>query len=339
MMALSIVTRWQDLAFAFAWFCALVAGLGFRPGHRYEKRDAPKTRAFVLLLAFAVAALVLLPQLGYKLVEGAPLAGQSWLEGWRPSNFLARSFDNVDGHFDYALPVALFYAQVAAHPAYISPLLTPFLVVGMWLLAKRVQAEPELPILFLAWIGTMYLFLAGIPYENFRFGLGFLTPVAVLTGIGVAWTWEKLQAETTASSVLRAALGLLVVVAFAAMTFWQLRALEPVLVQKQMELTHARRLQARLPEGATLYTFGVTGALQVYTGLHVVDLSEELPERIRADTARTSPAYLFLDASNIETQWRGHELAKTFETLRDRVGLTELEQIDRWTLFQIRATP
>src|SRR5581483_4002137 len=99
----------------------------------------------------------------------------------------ARAFDNVDGHFEYALPVAVFYAQAIAHPAYLFAMLTPLFFVGVARLTVEWNATAEQSlaqniahklhlttpaVLLLGWIAAMLFFLMGIPYENFRFSLG-----------------------------------------------------------------------------------------------------------------------------------------------------------------------
>jgi hypothetical protein len=369
--SLAVITRWENLGFALVWIVATLSLNSFlvKEGRGSDARRLKGADRRVAI-ALGLAALVLLPQLAYKVAYAAPFAGQSWLEGWSPANSFARSFDNVDGHFAYALPVALFYSQVFFHPAYLFPLLTPFLVVGVWVLAKRIRGDPSAFVLLGGWIGVMYLFLAGIPYENFRFGLGFFVPVAVAAGIGIGASWEKLQERIapppapllrsrrprgtwaglrsgSATSeggedfqrALRLGFGVLLVLALAGTTLWEPRVLRPVLEEKGAELKAAQWLGGNLPTGAWVWAFGVTEALRMYTGLQVYDLSEETPQRIKADVQANTPAFLFVDVTNIQTQWHGRELEQTFLTLRNEMGLQEVGQTDPWTLFRIGAAP
>jgi hypothetical protein len=227
--------------------------------------------------------------------------------------------------------------------------LTPFLIVGACLFAKRVLVDPAPFILLAGWIVVLYLFLAGIPYENFRFGLGFFVPVAVLAGTGIAWAWgiltEKLspapksEGRKNPFGAASYALVALVALAFIGTVAWEPRVLQPVLSEKQTELASAQWLSARLPGNATLYTFGLTEALRTYSGLEVKDLSEESPQRIVSDVRADARGYLFVDETNVETQWRGRVLEQNFHTLRDQVGLQELGSMERYSLFIIGAAP
>jgi Dolichyl-phosphate-mannose-protein mannosyltransferase len=327
-LALSIVTRWENLLFAIAWFAALMTMIAASSNNHIRGNS---TLLLKQLAVLALVAVVLLPQLAFQFAHGAPLAGQSWLEGWNPTNFFARAFDTPDGHFAYALPVALFYAQVAAHPAYVFPLLTPFVLIGAWSLMRR--RERVAAILLLGWIGAAYVFLAGIPYENFRFGLEFVTPVAVLAGIGIAQTWDKLRGgahERAQSSSLAA----LVLFAFVGMIVWEPRVLAPVLKQKELELAQIQWLDARVPREAMLYAFGVTAALKEYGAWRVADLSESAPGPGHAEEA-----YAFVDVTNVETQWHGHPLQQTFDTLRTQPGFQPVGTMGSWTLFRVGGAP
>jgi Dolichyl-phosphate-mannose-protein mannosyltransferase len=347
--AFAVVTRWENLGFAAVWVAAYLV-----PDAPLPESDKsgyfsvlPNRRILPMLVAAGLAGLILVPQIVYNLTSSAPLAGQSWLEGWSPLNSFARSFDNVDGHFDYVLPVALFYAQVLFHPAYIFPLLTPFLFLGAWQLAKKLRSEPSAFVLIFGWIAAFYVFLAGIPYENFRFGLGFFVPAACLTGIGVAWAWGKslqrplpFRGPGVSMPPLRhisyPVLGL-AAIALIGTAGWEPRVLQPVLAEKEMELADVKWLPPHLQGGAVLYAFGVTEALQNYTRLKVKDLSEESPNLVVPDMRSDMPAYLFVDVDNIDTQWRGMPLQKTLHTIRDELGWSEIDHIGRFSLILVGA--
>lgn len=324
-VGMAIWTRWQNLIFGGVWFAAL-AWAEYRSG--VEKWQGTKRMA----LAAGLGALVLLPQIVYQIMFGAALAGQSWLEGWSPANFFARTFDTVDGHFDYALPVAVFYAQVFFHPAYLAFPLTPFFMVGVGTFRQnvptpratgRVDLTPV--ILLLGWCATMYLFLAGIPYENFRFGLGFFVPVAVLAGIGAAYAWHA-QRER----IWRGALALIMLASLTLMLAWHPRVLRPILDLKRRELEQVAWLQSQIPAQSLLYTMGVDGAVRVYSSLRV----ENIWNKSAAEILHT-PAYLFIDVENLETQWRGRAPEQLYRQLRAAGVLRKVGESQGWTLFGI----
>lgn len=328
-VGLAVWTRWQNLLFAGVWFIALVIAAWSAPK---EKRAADK---FIRVgTALALFGIVLLPQMYLTATTNAPLAGSSWLEGWRPANFFARTFDNVDGHFEYTLPVALFYAQAVAHPAYLFVMLTPLWGVGVVVLLKRtrrwdyhrtlLRAEP---ILLLGWIAAMLLFLMGIPYENFRFGLGFFTPLAVVTGIGAGWLWTRWH-----STSRRVALCAWMATALLVMLLWQPRVLAPVLQIHTREVAHARWLAAKLVPEAMLYTFEIDGAVRHYTDVRVMNLWEMKLDELK----RGTPTYLYVDTNKLRAQWRGRLPELLLSVLNEANSLHPVGSFDGWTLYRVR---
>ncbi len=311
--------RWQNLIFAAVWVVTLLM---------IEFRAAPKTisrldaRTPRMLLAIGIIALVLLPQLLIRATTNAPLAGQTWLENWSIGNFFARTFDNADGHFEYALPVAIFNAQVLAHPAYLFVMLTPLFGIGIFVLRKRTTS-----LLVLGWILGMYFFLAGIPYENFRFPLGLFAPVAVVTGMGAAWVWAKLSA-----SRLRFVFVGWIGAALCVMLFWQPRVLAPVLEIKLRELQHTRWLETQLLPNALVYTMSIDGAIEMYSRIRVENLWDMDPAALDAAT----PTYLYADTNNIDSQWRGRLPDQLIRSLTATNELHPIASFNGWTLFRVR---
>ncbi len=329
-VGMAVWTRWQNLIFAAVWILTLL--LMARQENVRVKHGARG------LLACGIIAIVLLPQLLIRTTTNAPLAGQSWLEGWSALNFFARSFDNADGHFDYALPVAIFYGQVFAHPAYLFGILTPLFVVGVWrmnspqqhrqVVLRRLELFPK-TILLLGWILGMYFFLAGIPYENFRFSLGLFAPIAVVTGIGGGWVWEKWRARERLKSLLL--LGW-IGVALLVMLVWQPRVLAPVLDSKARELAHVRWLETQLLPNALVYTMSIDGALKTYSKIRVENLWNMDPATLPSDV----PTYLYADTNNIDSQWRGRLPDQLVRGLTETNFLHPLDTFEGWTLYRVR---
>lgn len=316
---MAVWVRWQNLLFAAAWFAALA--LAEWNSARLSIKGIAR-----LFLAFGIVVLVLSPQLYFRNMTNAPLAGSSWLEGWSWTNFFGRMFDNVDGHFEYALPVALFYGQIVAHPAYLVVMLTPFFFIGAGKLVLEIRSFAPAAVLLLGWIAGMYFFLAGIPYENFRFPLGFFAPLSVLAGIGAGWVWARWNSKS--ARVLVAAW---IAVALLVTAVWQPRVLAPVWESKALQLAHARWLENRVLPDALVYTMGIDGALQEYTTLQIADLWDLDPAKLNPDT----PAYLYVDTNNLNTQWRGRLPDQLLRVLTETYFMHPLESYDGWTLFRI----
>jgi hypothetical protein len=327
-------TRWQNLIFAAVWMAVLLSvELHSTANERTKNTNAYKINAtgtkrwnaiFRVALVFGVSALVLFPQVMIRTTTNAPLAGQSWLEGWSIANTFGRSFDTVDGHFEYALPVAMFYAQVIAHPAYLFVMLTPFLGAGVVAPGKRMNS-----LLLLGWSFGMYFFLAGIPYENFRFMLGMFVPLAVFAGMGVGWVWEKMRARERLESLL---LVVWIGVALGVMLFWQPRVLAPILEIKARELRQTEWLQTKLLPNALLFTMSIDGAVKTYSQIRVINLWDIEPSALQQNI----PTYLYVDTNTIALQWRGRLPDQLVRELTATNNLHPLASFDGWTLFRIR---
>lgn len=349
-MALAVITRWENLGLLIVWLGVFVIVSLFPAKLGERNRNAIDMTRFVFHLACALAlvAFVFLPQIIIQVQYATPLAGQSWLEGWKPQNAFRSSFDTVDGRLNFALPVAVFYAQVLFHPAYLFPLFTLFLPAGLRSLLNALRTDAGPLSLFTGWIAVFYFFLAGIPYENFRFGLGFLPPVAALAAIGVAWIWDRLaiHRSTKLSGSLRFVGNRGVRFAFAGSIFlalvgtviWEPRVAQPMLAEKQIELADAEWLSSRTPASSVLFTFGMTEALKAYTSLTVKDLSEESPDRVVANMRTVPSPFLFINVSNVESQWKGKSLETNLRLIRDEVGLREIDKIGDYTLFLVGPT-
>lgn len=315
-VGLAVWLRWQNLIFAGAWFVTL---LWIEWHARVHSRKQSVLR---MLLASSIIALVLLPQLLIQTTTSAQFAGQSWLENWSVANSFARAFDNVDGHFEYALPVAIFYGHVFAHPAYLLIMLTPLFILGIFVLKNRIAL-----LLLGGWILGMYLFLAGIPYENFRFGLGMFVPIAALAGIGAGALWQSWRASRR-RFVLLGWLG----VALSVMFFWQPRVLAPVLEIKARELQHIAFLQKELVPNALVYTMSIDGALQTYSELQTKNLWQMNPQTLDEPV----PTYLYVDTNNIDSQWRGRLPDQLLRALIETNYLHPLASFQGWTLYRVR---
>src|SRR5260221_7215461 len=98
-------------------------------------------------------------------------------------NVLTLHSTAADGTFHYDQSPAQYYAQPLTNAYYISPLLIPLLMLGVILLLMK--NRPAL-LLLCGWFAVEYGFLAGVPYENIRFALALVPPLAVCVGLGAA---------------------------------------------------------------------------------------------------------------------------------------------------------
>ncbi len=185
-LGLAVLTRWPLALAAFPW--ALSAILAWRAASWPWKRMAGAAALAVLAGGLVIVA-QFVPSLGRGELSHI---GELQVFDWNPANAFKSVVANADGIFYYERPVAVFYALPVVHPAFIFPLVTPFLMFGLWSLRDRLRPHAAL---LLGWPLTVYIFLTGIALENPRFSLALFPPLAALVGLGFqhAWDWGRVR--------------------------------------------------------------------------------------------------------------------------------------------------
>jgi dolichyl-phosphate-mannose-protein mannosyltransferase len=319
-LALAFMTRWvyAVLALPFGLFCWWCTGRGRSP----VRRTLPH-----VLVAGAVGLAVLSPQIFLSERNPDPLVRHEWLASWSPRNAIRRDFTTPDGIARYPLPVAAFYAKGAGSPRSFFPLLTPFLLLGLALIIK--ERRYQLLILLGGWSAAIYGFLIGIPYQNFRFILALLPPIAILAGFGLRRSWEWLSPRWR--PLLLAAL----VAALAGGIWYSKGVLDEFVTRKDQDLAVARWVQAAVPPHSQILSFGITETLVHYTRLDVSDTFLLSPSDLDRLVSSGRPSYLLVPLDSIETQWVGRAPDVSYRRLRDQRGLESLGTQEGYTLFRV----
>jgi hypothetical protein len=171
----------------------------------------------------------------------------------------------------------------------------------------------------------MYLFHAGSTWQNLRYVLAYLPPVAILAALGADALLASAKRPTSVwvvAGVCWAAAGGVILTS-------------QFIDRKRADLAMVRWVDAQLPPEAELLTFGPTLMFRHYSQRQTLELFELSP----ADLAQTDgrARYLLLDVPNVEEQWVGRAPAEDYHWLRDGPGLTPLGTPpgERLTLFRI----
>ncbi len=287
------------------------------------------------LLAGAVGLLLLGPLLAMTLRDLAnperdfvSFAAAGEVYRWHPRHAWQREHESSDGVLRYALPNALYYALTPARGFYLTPLFALWIPVGLVLLWRQRDA---LRLTVLAgWPGVLYLFHAGTAWQNVRFTLGYLPPLAILSAMGLLGSYHHLRGRGS-----RRALGLLLLVGVGWQVTGALGLTSGFIERMQDNVATARWAAAQMPPDAQLFTFGLTLTLQHESALATHDLYFLTPADLAALLASSQPAYLLLDVANIEAQWQGRSPAIGYAWLRDGPGLRLLATRGAYTLFQV----
>jgi 4-amino-4-deoxy-L-arabinose transferase-like glycosyltransferase len=294
----------------------------------------PRRQAIAQAIAAAIVVLAVLSPVIIATLQGSVTgeSGHSAFTGdlevvtWHPFNALQREFVNSDGSLRYRLPNGLYYALAPAHRAFFTPLLALLLLPG--LLALWRQRTPLRLLMLAGWPATVYLFLAGVPWQNFRFVLPYLPPLAIVAALGVTVIAGRLSGQA------RLLFGLLLGTGFLWMAHggWSLTG--SFIARKEADLQTVHWVEAQLPPEAGLFTFGITLTVAEYSELDVYDLYYLTPEALTALLRDDRPAYLLLDLENVESQWQGRAPSTNYHWLQDQAGLEEMGRQRQYTLFR-----
>jgi hypothetical protein len=285
----------------------------------WKHRVAAAAAAGAILLV--VVGLPLLPELGS---EELAHVGDLRVVGWNPLNALRSTVTNSDGTFHYDRPIGLFYALPLVHPRFVFPLLSPFVVLGAVRLFRDRRAAC---VLFVGWPLMVYVFLAGIAWENPRFALTYFPPLLVLAGVGLG--------RGLGPGVSHRGTIVCVVLALLGSAAWCVRDVQRFTAMKQAHLEAAQWTERATPENATIVAFGLTQTLQHYTQRNIANLYHLDPESLAVLTAGAAPTYLLLDPANVEVQWQGLSPGQNLDWLRTRQALTLVDRHPPWALFRI----
>lgn len=317
-LAWATMTRWQYGGLALPWSLYVVLNRPFRWRHA--------------ALAVIVGLITLTPQIAHSIRYPDPLLGHMWLQGWAPANALGHDFTTADGTFHYDQNPAEYYAQPISNVYYQSPFFLVFLALGLIILVRRKLSF----LLLIGWIAVEYGFLAGIPYENIRFALAIVPPVAVFVGLGAAW----LLTFAPARSMLRlivVPITILVIIYGLISTF---RASAPLISNfvrnKDNDLAAALWVRDQISEpNATIYCLDLLLTMEHYTTLHPIQIYGLTPETLSADLPQVRPAYAVFNLGTTEHQWYGKSPWVIYHWLNDHPGLIQIGTFGNYTLYRI----
>jgi hypothetical protein len=252
----------------------------------------------------------------------AAFAGNFQVYTWSPANFLQREFDTPDGHLSYTRPNGLYYAIAPANVGLFGPLLAPWIAIG--LVTGLLNWPRRVLLLVVGWAAVVYLFHAGAPWQNIRFTLAYVPPLAILIASGLIWVAHWMGSRPVA---------LWVVVGLALMIVGGVRVLSDFVDRKQADLAMVAWTEAQLVPGARLLTFGPTLTFSHASQVPTFDLYDVPDEELR----RAAPTYLLVDVANVEQQWSDKRPGELYRLLRDGPGLAPLGTFGAFSLYRVES--
>jgi 4-amino-4-deoxy-L-arabinose transferase-like glycosyltransferase len=327
-LAFAILTRWVYALLALPWgLSALMAW--------HAARASLKQRAVAVIVAVAVCGSIFVLHFAAGVSRNEiSYIGNLTIYSWNPANAFQREMINADGYFHYEYATGHFYARPTFHPAYIFPLFVPFWIIGLW--GARREKLPLLAVL-VGWPLIVYLFLAGIPWQNWRFSLTFFPPLLILVGLGVDWLWKQLPERWRPLLQGYCALALL------GSVLWTIRDAGNFTAWANQNRLVALDVSRQLPPNAMLLAFGLTATMQHYTDVDTTELFYLTEDDLREITDKNSAAstdsgrtvYLLLEPDIIRTQWAGKSPAQNLDWLQAYNELTSITQYGSYMLYQV----
>jgi O-antigen/teichoic acid export membrane protein len=313
LLTVAIVTRWLYAALLPACFAyVLLTWRGVRWRASFQ--------------AALIAGLAALPQLAFGWIYPFPVLDHAWVQGWSWTHAAQRTFVNVDGQFAYSTINAQFYAAPIIDAYYLAPILIPCVLLGVVTLWR----QRALWMLLCLWILVPYIFLIGIPYQNIRFPLILMPPIALFAAAGVETLFSRLPARLKLSAWVGIAVLIIVLC---------MRVFDPIVAdfaaaqrRDQQTVTWAAAI---IPDDALVYTMNLTLPLRGARTGEVRDLYYQTPAALAAARDR-DPVYLLVNRWQIEHQWAGREPDIALRWLIRRRGLIRIGRHANYTLYQVR---
>ena len=319
----AIITRWIYglVAIPFAlWALTLLA--------RRHRRVAFLHGAGAVAVSAMILGPILAPAVIGVITGGrAPFAGDLQVYAWNPANAVQRVFTTGDGTLSYSLPTGLYYALAPGAWWYFGPILGALIVPGLWVWLRR-RTAPVVG-LVVAWAAIVLLFHAGNPWQNPRFVIAALPPLAILAALGYG------QLRTASDVRIRRASTVCLVAGLALAALGGAVLTDRFIARKQDDVATVHWTERLAAPKSQLLTFGLTATFQQYGALDTVDLSEVDASTMHRLLFDGRPTIVLVDLAGIEGQWKGQAPWTNYRALHDGPGLVSLGTRGPYTLFAV----
>lgn len=333
LLAYSVYARWGAALIVLPVLASAAVALATRV--RPRMRTLVAHAVVAALVALAVLAPLVRPLFASFAGRGDSARHSVDLEvvltTWNPANALRQDFENADGRQRYAGSNLAFYLLAPARHALLTPVFALALPFGLWRLVR--SRRPEVVVLWVGWPAVVTTFLVGISWQNFRYLLLMLPPLATWAALGIDGAWR------VASRRSRALLAGLVVTGLVWQAVAGERLIQRFVTRKDATLDLIAWTEARVPADAVLVTLSVTGACAHYGRLDVRELYGLGRNEVDALLASGRPLHLLIDIANVEGQWRALSPGENLRRFQSRGCLRELGLHPPFTLFEVTPRP
>jgi len=309
---------------------------------------------YSLLFAAALTVILIMSPVLYALLtrQMDPATGHLAFTGdlgvysWNPLNAFRNQFQTADGLLSYRLPTGLFYALTPAFPYYFTPLLAWLIFPGVWVLIKERAAACLF--LIIGWAGIVLGFHMGAPYQNFRFSLAYLPPLAIAAAVGFVKLSQQSTVNSDQSSIhhspfqsliatLQANASRIMTILFATglllMVLSGSRLVNTYISHKNHDLATVTWVEGQTEPDSNLICFGLTATFQQYSQLRTYEIYHLDNSELEQLLSESRATYVLLDTTNINDQWAQLSPGRNWQWLQDHANPTPLGQVEGFTLY------
>jgi hypothetical protein len=279
--------------------------------------------AGLVILAPAIAAI------GLDLAAGRPMpfAAEFGVSAFDPTTPFRSTFETADGHLAYTLPMLAWYVIQPARWYWLAALSLGVPVGIVAVLRRHARSIAEFTTL-IAWPTIAGLVLVFYPYQNPRFFLAVLPPLAILAAIGLDAAWRRLAEAPATARTIALVVAALAIGANAGLAF---RYTSEFAVRQSADLAAIRALAAEIPPGAAVVSIGATPVLR-HDGRQVTELYN-LSAAGAEGLVRGSRIYVIVQAAAMAGQWAGTRTGEAFATIASAPGFAVVDRAGSWTLY------
>ncbi len=338
-LGMAVLLRYASILLALP--ILLYALFWVRDQRNLQKPQHLTTPVLLAALGFCVA---LAPQLYYLMWQGVNVGYANPLSGWDVANFWRNRLQTgADGIIVFDQPMIAFYALQPlwnAGSGFLSPFYLPLLLVGAWYLLR--QACTEVIALLFSWWLLPVIFFSGTAYQAQRFVLFYLTPLALLVGMGVVCLCYglrrgKFRAQRCPVRPLPAVLVALLFSAGLVQGGSSSRSL--VVAQatakagelNTVELVRQASSGDRQPR---IVAFGLSAALYHYTRWPVIDIYDNDKEAIATFLADSPNRIVVVPEASLARQWANTPVGARWLWLRSQYLLEKVGEAAGYSVYR-----
>ena len=325
-LALAVETRLIYGAVAVAFVL-----LAFARWHADMRLDPRRTlvAAGVAGLAGLVVLAPTIAAIAFDVAAGRamPFAAELGVAPFDPSTPFRSTFETADGHLAYDWPMLAWYASQAAQPYWLAALALA-VPIGLAAVARRRERSIAEIVTLIVWPSIVLAILVLYPYQNPRFFLAMLPPLAILAAVGLDAAWRRIPRTRPTVRALALAVVALAIGASAGLAW---RYTDSFVTRQTADLHAIRTLEAEIPPGAAIASIGATPALR-HDGWKVTELYN-LSSAEAEDLTRLGRVYVIVQAAAMAGQWAGTRTGDAFAILASAPGFAIIDHAGSWTLY------